>query len=137
MCIAYDSVWYCSSKREIDMDQASPKIIVGYEENVTIVTLTDARILEEADINAIEGSIMPLVGQIKDINLVIDFCNVQFLSSAVLGLLIRVSKRVYESGGQLRLCGINRKILEIFKITRLDKVFEIFEDREKAVASLS
>ena len=118
------------------MDQLSPKIIVDYVENTTITTLMDENILESDDIEAIEKSIMPLIEQVDNINLVIDFCKVQFLSSATLGLLVRVSKKVYESGGKLRLCGINRKILEIFKITRLDKVFEIIEDREKAVASL-
>lgn len=117
------------------MDQANPKIIVAYEENVTIATLTDERILEESDIQLLETSLMPLVKQ--GIDLVIDFGEVRFLSSAVLGLLIRVSKRIYESEGQLRLCGISPKIFEIFKITRLDKVFEICPDQFEAIQSLA
>ena len=79
---------------------------------------------------------MPLIESSERINLVLDFCKVQFLTSAVLGLLIRVSKKVYESQGQLKLCGINKKILEIFKITRLDKIFEIYLDRHDAVQSV-
>ena len=55
----------------------------------------------------------------------IDFSNVKFLTSSVLGLLIRISKKVYEAEGKLRLCSIAPKILEVFKITRLDKIFEI------------
>jgi anti-sigma B factor antagonist len=62
---------------------------------------------------------------------------VQFLSSAVLGLLIRISKKVYEHDGQLKLCSINPKIYKIFKITRLTKIFDIYNDIESATESLS
>ncbi len=117
------------------MNEAHPRISVEYGQNATIVTLTDEKILEQETIQSLEDSIMPLIGQGEGINLIIDFCNVQFLSSSVLGLLIRISKRVYESSGSLKLCGINPKILEVFRITRLDKVFDIYQDREGAVPS--
>ena len=123
-------------EKGVYMDQVHPKISVEYEGEATIATLTDEKILEESDIQALEGSLMPLIESSERINLVLDFCKVQFLTSAVLGLLIRVSKKVYESQGQLKLCGINKKILEIFKITRLDKIFEIYLDRHDAVQSV-
>lgn len=118
------------------MDQVHPKISVDYVKKATIATLTDEKILEEADIQALEDSIMPLIESSEDIKLVLDFSNVEFLTSSVLGLLIRISKKVYESNGLLMLCGINSKILEIFKITRLDKVFDIHEDRYDALGSM-
>ena len=71
------------------------------------------------------------------INLVLDFCNVRFLSSAVLGLLMRISKKVYEQDGRLRLCNISSRLYEIFKITRLNKIFDIYDDVESATQSLS
>jgi len=119
------------------MVQDSPKIILEYAQNAAIATLTDEKILEETDIQAIESTIMPLIEQTASINLVLDFSNVFFLSSAVLGLLIRISKKVYESNGQLRLCSINKKIFQIFTITRLDKIFDIHEDRQSALDSLN
>lgn len=114
-----------------------PRISVEYAENATIVTPTDEKILEERDIRALQESIMSVIEQGGHINIILDFCNVQFLSSAVLGLLIRVSKKIYEQGGQLRLCNINAKIYEIFKITRLNQIFDIYEDRKGAIQSLS
>ena len=112
-----------------------PKILVEYINDVTVVTLTDERILEEAAIQALEDSLLPLIDENSGLHLVLNFKEVKFLSSAVLGLLIRVSKKVTESQGQLRLCNIDRKILDIFRITRLDKVFEIISDSEEAVGS--
>ena len=117
------------------MDNSQPKIAVDYIENVTVATITDEKILEQADVDAIEGSIMPLIDP-AGTNLVIDFKNVNFLTSAALGLLIRISKKIYETKGNLRLCCITNKIYEVFKITRLDQVFEIYDERADALKSL-
>jgi anti-sigma B factor antagonist len=119
------------------MTSIKPRISVRYAENATIVTLTDEKILEENDVRALRESIMPVVEQAERINLILDFQNVRFLSSAVLGLLIRISKKIYERDGQLRLCNINPKIHEIFKITRLTKIFDIYEDIESATENPS
>jgi len=118
------------------MEPIKPRINVEYAENATIATFTAQSILEEKDIQALQKSIIPVIEQAERINLILDFCNVRFLSSAILGLLIRISKKIYERDGQLRLCNINPKIHEVFKITRLTKIFDIYKDTEDAVESL-
>jgi anti-anti-sigma regulatory factor len=50
--------------------------------------------------------------------------------------LIRVSKKVYETEGTLRLCSIGSKILDVFRITRLDKIFEIMPSVDDAMVGL-
>ena len=120
------------------MAEIKPRISVEYAEKATIISFTDEKILEERDIKALQDSIMSVVESASGgIKLILDFGNVQFLSSAVLGLLIRLSKRIYEHDGQLKLCNINPKIFEIFKITRLTKTFDIYKDVESAVEDLS
>jgi len=122
---------------EIIMAVIKPRISVQYAENATVVTFVDEKILEEMDIQALRGSIMSVIEEGGRINLILDFCNVRFLSSAVLGLLMRISKKVYEQDGQLRLCNISSRLYEIFKITRLNKIFDIYDDVESATQSLS
>ena len=137
------------------MAAIKPRISVEYAENTAIVTFTDKSILEEKDIQALGKSIMSVIeqadlprpvpkgrgersaGTAEGMKLILDFCNVRFLSSAVLGLLIRISKKAYEHGGQLRLCNINPKIYEIFRITRLTKIFDIYQDVKSATEGLS
>lgn len=119
------------------MAAIKPRISVEYSENATIVTFTDEKILEEKDIQALQESIMSVVEQSERIKLILDFCNVRYLSSAVLGLLIRISKRICERDSRLGLCNINPKLYEIFKITRLNKAFDIYKDLESAVEGLS
>ncbi len=115
-----------------------PRISVKYAGNAAVVGFTDEKILEEKDINELQESLMSVIESASGkISLILDFGNVRFLSSAVLGLLIRVSKRIYEQEGQLRLCNINPRIYEIFKITRLTKTFDIYTDVESAAENLS
>jgi len=119
------------------MAETKPRISVDYAENAAIVTFTDEKILEDRDIQVLQDSIMSVIEQADGINLILNFCNVRFLSSAVLGLLIRISKKIYEHDGRLGLCSINPKIYEIFKITRLTKIFDIYDDVESAADEFS
>jgi anti-sigma B factor antagonist len=118
------------------MAAIQPRLGVESFAKCTVITFTSEKILEETEIAALEHSILPIIEQAKMPNFVLNFENVKFLSSAVLGLLIRLSKKVYERKGQLKLCCINTKIFEIFKITRLDRVFDICTDVDEAVGSL-
>jgi len=119
------------------MAAIQPRISVEYKDEATVVAFTDEKILEETDVRALREAVESVVEQAPGVHLVLDFRHVKFLSSAVLGLLIRVSKRVYEQEGQLRLCNIHPGIHEVFKITRLTNVFEIYEDVESAIRSFS
>lgn len=119
------------------MASIKPRISVEYAENATIITFANEKILEEKDVQALQESIMSVIESASGgIKLILDFRNVRFLSSAVLGLLIRISKKVYEHDGQLKLCSIDPKIYKIFKITRLTKIFDIYQDIDSAVESL-
>jgi anti-sigma B factor antagonist len=118
------------------MDQSNPHVSIEYIDGVAVAVLTDAKILDEEQIQSLEKTFMPLIEQGTGIRLLMDFCNVQFLTSSVLGLLIRLNRKVFQSEGRLRLCSVDPKILEIFKITRLDKVFEIYKDKQQALEGL-
>jgi len=119
------------------MTQLKPPIIVKYTQNATIITFTGEKILEEKDIANLQQTIMPVIEQSEQMHFILDFQNVQFLSSAVLGLLLRISKKIYEKNSTLRMCSINGKIYEIFKITRLNKIFDIYDDLQSAQQSIT
>lgn len=118
------------------MDAIHPNLSIEFHGQVAVATLTDEKILEETQLQGLEGSFMPLIEQNPGIQLIIDFEQVRFLTSSVLGLLIRISKKIYETEGKLRLCSITPKILEVFKITRLDRIFEIYPDVDEALVGL-
>lgn len=101
--------------------------------DVTVVRFVDRRILDENNIQIIGNQLAGLVDEDGRRKIVIDFNDVEYLSSAALGKLITLDKKVRAAKGKLRLCGIRPEIYEVFKITRLDKVFSIFDDPDKAL----
>ena len=67
-------------------------------------------------------------------NIVLDFSKTDFISSIVLASLVFMLKRTKEVGGNLVLCGIREKVRKILALMNLDKVLNICENRQKAIA---
>ena len=107
------------------MKPADKRMKVECGIDVTLVTFNDIQILGEQQINELRDMLIPVIEKDEGKKLVLNFANVQFMSSAFLGLLIRVHKKVCEQGGQLQLCNLDPRIHKIFEITRLTQVFDI------------
>ena len=58
-------------------------------------------------------------------SLVIDFGELDYISSAGLGVLLGTQKRLGETGNSLKLVNMNQHIREIFRIAGFDRIFEI------------
>ena len=67
--------------------------------------------------------------------ILLNFMNVEFLSSAALGKLITLDKKLKAAKGQLKLSSIRPEIYEVFAITRLNKLFDIHDDEADALAT--
>ena len=67
--------------------------------------------------------------------MLLNFSNVQFLSSAALGKLITLDKKVKKAEGKLKFSNILPDIYEVFAITKLNRLFEIFDDEAEALKS--
>jgi len=114
-----------------------PKIEVSHEGAVTVVELLDEEILEEGTINTIADSLFAVVADNPEIKLLLSFERVRHLSSSALGTLIRLNKRVEESNGMLKICHLRKSLLEIFKITKLNRLFDIYDDKAAALSSFT
>jgi anti-sigma B factor antagonist len=100
---------------------------------VTIVGFIDRKMLNEQNIQVIGDQLSSLVDEQGRNKLLLNFSNVEYMSSAVLGKLITLNKKVLAAGGKLVLCAIDPKIQEVFEITKLDKLFPICRDEQEAL----
>ena len=105
--------------------------------DVIHVEFIDRNILDEANIQMIGEEIGALVDAEAKPRVVISFANVDHLSSAALGALITINRKIKDKQGQLRLANIDPQIYEVFVITRLSNLFQIHETSESALKSLS
>ncbi len=115
------------------MTQGNRRLDIEEVNGVTIARFTDKKILDESNIQIIGNQLFNLVDEDHRQKIILDFTNVEYLSSAAPGKLITMDKKVKAFGGKLRLCSIRSDIKEVFKITRLDKLFQILDDRDKAL----
>ena len=118
------------------MAEQTSRIKVRDLSGVSLVEFSDRKILDEMCIHEIQEELGKLVDANPG-NLVLCFRNVEHLSSAALGMLITLKKRVEEKKGQLKLSDINPQIFEVFKITRLNKLFDIHPNVDKARAAFA
>ncbi|MCD4699907.1 MAG: STAS domain-containing protein [Phycisphaerae bacterium] len=116
------------------MENQAPRLNVITEDDVTIVELTDRKILDEVSIAQIGEALSAIITEADGIRLVLDFANVVHMSSSALSMLITTNKRTQQSGGRLVLCNISPPIHEAFTITRLNEVFKICVGLEEALS---
>ncbi|HEX5443672.1 MAG TPA: STAS domain-containing protein [Pirellulales bacterium] len=103
--------------------------------DVTVVRFVDRKILDEASIQELGSELFQLVEQEQRGKLVLNFSKVDFLSSAALGKLITLDKKVKARSGKLKLSNIRPEIYEVFAITKLNKLFDIKDDEADALAA--
>jgi len=58
----------------------------------------------------------------------IDFAQTGYIDSSGLGVLVSLSKKIREQGGELRLANLNDELRTLFKLTKLDLLFQLRDD---------
>jgi len=119
-----------------EMAQHPSHVKISTDAECIRVEFTDKHIIDEVVIRQIGNELTKLVDETARPRLVVSFKGVEHLSSAALGTLLTVMNRIRAKDGQLRLCDIAPQILQIFEITKLNKVLRIEKDLDAAKASL-
>ena len=65
----------------------------------------------------------------------VDFTRTGYIDSSGLGVLVSMSKKIREQGGELRLAGLNEDLQTLFELTKLDTLFAITKTPEEALAA--
>lgn len=65
----------------------------------------------------------------------IDFSQTGYIDSSGLGVLVSLSKKIREQGGELRLASLNEDLRTLFELTKLDTLFQISKSRDDALSS--
>lgn len=96
------------------------------EGDVCVAVFDEARMLDEAMINEVGTALKELVDTHQGGKLLIDFNNVTFMSSSMIGKIVFLEKDCKTKGVDLRLCSINPNIMEAITLLNLDKLLEIY-----------
>jgi len=101
--------------------------------NALVIRVLESRIVADVAPQFKEA----LVGYVKSghRNIILDLSSVTFIDSSGLGALIG-SLKAMGKDGELILCGVCDSVVNMLKLTRMDKIFQIFGTLEEATAAL-
>lgn len=107
------------------------------KDDVLTIRILDERLVDPEHLKRLFDDLYALLGKSEERQVLLDFTPVKFMASAMLGKLVAFQKKCEEYRAKLKLCGIVPDILEVFKITKLNKVFDIQPDEATARKSFS
>lgn len=114
------------------------ELVSSEQDGVLVVNFTQGKILSDVVIAAIGRELLDLGEKAAaGKKLLLNFRGVSFMSSAMIGKIVLLHKKCKKDGIDVKLCEISDGIREVFTITRLDKVFDILDTEEKAIAKFN
>lgn len=81
----------------------------------------------------IKNQILEKVSDTFSKDLLIDLTDVSYIDSSGLGVLIGLHKQCKLNGRKLKIFGLNKNLQELFSLTSLDKILNIYDTLEKAM----
>jgi anti-sigma B factor antagonist len=110
-----------------------PRINQEVVDGVIVVSFTDTKLVTEDQILEVGEQLYELAENAAKKKILLNFGNVQYCSSTVLGKLVAFKRKVDAVKGRLKLCCIHPDLMVPFKLTGLDKVFEIHAEEQVAL----
>lgn len=88
--------------------------------------------LDAAIAPAFKGQMVDYINQGQN-KLVLNLAEVEFVDSSGLTAIVSTLKSLGLGGGEMVVCGVGQNLTNLFKLTKLDKVFKVFDDEKEAV----
>ena len=102
-------------------------------DDVTILRL-EGKIMGGPDADEFKGTIKGVLGEGRH-KVVLDLNKVSWVNSTGLGILISGHTTLKQNGGTMKLIGVNKRIDQIFMVTKLHTIFDSYQDESQAIAS--
>ena len=99
---------------------------------VFIIRFSPGRILKEAEFLSLREF---LFGQSPTPQVILNLLNCQYFSDTTLAGFIVLYRKLTEARGKLKICCLRSPMLDVFRLARLDQLFDIYEDEGNALAN--
>jgi anti-sigma B factor antagonist len=119
------------------MDAADFKHIRIRDANgIAVAEFVNSKLMFAADVvDEIGDELESLISKQPYSKIVLDFSDVQYVSSTMLAKLAQLQKHADAAKRQLKLCGLGPVLQDTFRIGHLERMFSVYDDAESAVKS--
>lgn len=108
-------------------------LINRVEDDVLILYFRDVRVVDESRIQDLGNELVASINQAPKQKLLVNFRNLTYMSSSMIGKVMLLSNRCKEAGVKLRMCELSKNVLEVFQLMKLDGRLDIYGSEEDAL----
>jgi anti-anti-sigma factor len=108
-------------------------LLVQRYDKIVLAEVKKERLLDPAAITSLGEALIAECDRTAKISLVIDVTEVGYLSSAMIGKLVAVHKAAKVSKGRVAIVGLKPTLLQMFKVTQLDKLFQFAPEAQSVI----
>src|SRR5262249_51830696 len=106
-------------------------------DGVAVVSFMETVSMFDTDkVKEVSHELMDLVESKRYTKLLLNLSNARFVSSAMLANLVKLHRKIQEVKGRIGLCNLRPVIMDAFKVSNFDRIFEIFPDEAAALKKL-
>jgi anti-sigma B factor antagonist len=103
-------------------------------DGVAVVNFMETVAMFDTDkVREVGIELLDLVEGKRFTKLLLNLSNARFISSAMLAYLVKLHRLVQELKGKIRLCCLRPVIMDAFKVSNFDRIFEIYPDEASAL----
>jgi anti-anti-sigma factor len=103
-------------------------------DEVAVVSFLETVSMFEADkVKGVSDELLDLVESKRYKNVLLNLSNARFISSAMLAHLVKLHRTIQDVKGKLKLCCLRPVIMDAFKVSGFDRIFEIHADEAAAL----
>jgi len=121
------------------MVEAAPfKHIAIFESaGLAVVEFVDSKLMYTSEmVHEVGDELSRVITECGHTKIVLDFRNVQYLSSMMLARLAKLQQQVAQLKGQLKMCGLGPILKDTIRIGHFDRVFDIHDDVQSALTAI-
>jgi len=108
-------------------------LAVSQTNEVTVVSFRSTTVLDISTSQSLAKEMLRLASGPPAPRIVVDFSEVRFIASRMLGILVELTKKAQAAHGQVVVCGLQGDVNRVFRVMRLDKLLTIAESPKAAI----
>ncbi len=129
-----------SAPLETDGELACPdcgQVIPGARQPVTVLRLPESQMIDGEKWQKLQSELLAVIEKLNEPQILLDLRDVRLLSSTAFSGLLTLHRKIKSAQGRLALCRVQPQVTEVFRITRLHQIIEIFDDEDTGAAAFA
>jgi anti-anti-sigma factor len=109
-------------------------LTVNEVDGVAVITFLETAAMVEGDkVETLAKELFSLIEEKKYKKVLLNLYNAGYMSSAMLAQLVTLHRKMQAQKGKVRLCCLRPPVMDAFKVSQFDRLFDIFADEPSAL----